>query len=335
MTDYHVLNKPDLLAAVDNGWNNLQNYLGTLTYEQATIPTDPAGWTVKDHIAHLAVWEDSINALLDKHDRPEHMKIDPELWASQDFDQINAVIQQRYHDITLKDLRVMFSSIHERLRLKIELMSEDELMQPYKDYQPGSDLDIPVSYWVTIDTYQHYAEHITWMDAIASQYATSVANFLAALQAGWDDLNLFVDGLTDQQLTELTDPAGWTVKDHVMHLAVWEDGVNVLLDHQPRPPRMGVDQAIWDSDDIDRINAFIQQQHHDLSWDEVQQRRQAIHAEFVQKLQALSDADLMRPYRDFDPSEDNPEPVLGYLVGDSFGHYAEHRPWMEKIVGGE
>jgi hypothetical protein len=330
-----VMTQTELLAAIEVGWNNLQGYLGTLTYEQATIPTDPAGWTVKDHVAHLAVWEDSINTLLDKQDRAAGMRIAPELWASQDYDKINDVIQKRYHDLSLSDLRVMFFSVHERLLLKIQLLSDEELRLPHKVYQPGSTVDIPVIHWIIIDTYQHYAEHITWMDAIAREYSTSVANFLAALQAGWDDLDAFLTRLSERQLTQLTDAAGWTVKDHVIHMAVWEDSMNALLEHQSRQQRMGIDDDTWENGNTDQVNALIQQQHKNLAWDEVQHQYQAIHQRFIANIQALADADLLRPYGDYDSTWDSRDPVLASLVGNSFGHYAEHRPWMETIANQE
>lgn len=49
----------------------------------------------------------------------------------------------------------------------------------------------------------------------------------------------------------------------------------------------------------------------------------------------MTDADLHLPYSSFDanaPQQD--EPIYAWIVGDTFGHYEGHRPWMEAIVGG-
>ncbi len=81
-----ILSKVELLAAIEQGWNGLNAYVDSLTPEQLTTPTDAAGWTAKDHLAHLAVWEDTINALLDKKPRAPHVGIDQALWDSQEFD---------------------------------------------------------------------------------------------------------------------------------------------------------------------------------------------------------------------------------------------------------
>src|SRR5690348_2014979 len=136
MTDETQMTKAELLANIAQGWNDLQAYLASLTYEQVTVPTDPAGWTAKDHIAHLAIWEDSLNALVEKKSRREHMGISDETaWNKGDWDAINAVIQQRYQDITVPDLQRMFFGIHEKLVAKINALSDADLQRPYREFQ--------------------------------------------------------------------------------------------------------------------------------------------------------------------------------------------------------
>lgn len=91
------------------------------------------------------------------------------------------------------------------------------------------------------------------------------AGLLKKTRASWDTLNAYVATLTEAQLTQATDAAGWTVKDHLMHLAVWEDGVWAMLNHQNRREQMGVDEKAWQSWDFDAINASIQRAHKDKS----------------------------------------------------------------------
>src|SRR5690349_16666891 len=99
------------------------------------------------------------------------------------------------------------------------------------------------------------------------------AELLAKTRASWDKLNAYVATLNDKQLTQLTDAAGWTVKDHLIHLAVWEDGVWALLNKKSRPAQMGVDEATWKRWKFDEINAVIQKLHKDKTWAEVEQKR--------------------------------------------------------------
>lgn len=158
------------------------------------------------------------------------------------------------------------------------------------------------------------------------------AELLSAIDKGWDDIQAYLDTLTEQQLTQPTDPAGWTAKDHVIHLAIWEDGINALLEKRDRVAAMGIDPETWESHDYDRINAIIQQRYHDLSWAEVQHKRQQVHQHLLTIIQSLSDADLQRPYRDYQPDSTADKPVIGWINGNTFEHYEEHIPWIKAIV---
>ena len=160
----------------------------------------------------------------------------------------------------------------------------------------------------------------------------TVSEFLQHLDAAWDNLQAFIASLTPEQLAVPTDAAGWTVKDHLMHLVVWEDGINALFEGGDRRERMGVDEATWQSRDYDAINAVIQRQHKDLSLTAVLAALQTSHDAFRRHVAAMSDADLQRPYSDFAPNSDNTRPIIGWLEGDSFGHYEEHLPWMQAIA---
>ena len=333
MTDETQISKAELLANIEQGWNEFQAYLGSLTYEQVTLPTDPAGWTAKDHIAHLAAWEDSVNALLEKKSRREHMGIDDvEAWDNYDWDKVNAIIQQRYHDLPMREVATMFFGIHERLIAQVNALSDADLQRPYGEFQPDSSLDTPVIHWLIIDTYEHYDEHKDYIDIIAKSRPTSIPNLLESIKTGWDTLDAYLDSLSEAQLTQLTDAAGWTVKDHVIHLAIWEDGVYALLERLMRVEYMGIDEQTWEHGDNDAINAIIQQRYQDLTWADVQQKRQHIHQRLIDKIASMSDADLQRPYRYYELASTEDAPVLGWIVGNSFGHYAEHLPWIKAIA---
>lgn len=321
-----------ILAPIQSGWDELQAFLSALTYEQVTIPTDAAGWTVKDHLTHLAVWEDSINAMFDGVLRHEHMGVPKALWDANDWDAINEIIRQRYIDMPLRDVAGMFFGIHGKLIDKLKGMTVEELYRPYNVYQPGSSWDVPAVTWVRLDTFEHYAEHTLWMDRIARKYVTSVPNLLASIKAGWDTLNAYLDSITDDQRTKRTDAGGWTVKDHVIHLAIWEDTLNALLEGEDAPTSMSVDQETWDNDHPHGVNATIHKRYRDLSWADVQEKRDEIHNRLLAMVGTLKDADLKRPHSDFQPGSTSAEPLLSFFAGNTFGHYAEHLPWIRAIA---
>jgi uncharacterized protein (TIGR03083 family) len=155
---------------------------------------------------------------------------------------------------------------------------------------------------------------------------------LKAIQTSWDEFNAYLDTLSEEQLTQPADAAGWTVKDHLSHVTMWEEGMVAMLLKQPRGPAMGLQADEWANFDSDQINAVIQEQHKGDSLGEVKRMSKEVHQRLVEHIQQLSDGDLQRPYREFQADSDDGEPIIGRLQGNTFEHYEEHRPWIEAIV---
>ncbi len=327
-----TMSKDELLKKIDQGWNDFNAYLMTLTPPQVTVPTDAAGWTALDHVIHLADWENGVLALLNKGSRAAAMGVDDATWAGQDFDKINDILQKKNKDKTLEQARAFVMGVHQQFVDKIRSLSDEDLQRPYNYYQSDSDRTAPVIRWIQMNTYEHYAEHMPWIAAIVAKGITK-ADLLDQLQKGWDQINTFLDGLTDEQKTQLRDAAGWTVKDHVIHMAAWEDGFTALLDKGDRRTYMNIDEVTWKSGD-DPINAVLQKRYKDLTWDEVMQKRQAIHDKLLKQIEALPDATLQAPYSEYNPASKNKYAINQLIGGSTFSHYADHLPWMAAIAAG-
>jgi uncharacterized protein (TIGR03083 family) len=167
---------------------------------------------------------------------------------------------------------------------------------------------------------------------VTDQPEVTIEEFSRRLNAGWDQLNAFIGSLSPEQLTGPSDAAGWSVKDHLMHLAVWEDGMNAMLTGQPRSARMRIDEATWQGGDFDAINAVIHEYARDVPLETVLANLRRAHEELHTRLMSLGTTDLLRPRSDFQADSDSGEPVVWLLVGNTFGHYEEHLPWMQAIV---
>ena len=115
--------------------------------------------------------------------------------------------------------------------------------------------------------------------------ATDKASVLARIECSWASLDEVVGGLIDEQLGS-SGPDGWTVKDHLAHIAGWNLSLVALLDGS----RVMVLRALAE----------------------------------------LTDADLRRPYRDYQPHDlrtgplTSDDPVVRYIIGSIEDHVAEH-----------
>ena len=160
----------------------------------------------------------------------------------------------------------------------------------------------------------------------------SVAEFVQHLIEKYDELDTYLRSLSEAERTQLTDATGWTVKDHIAHLAAWESSIEPLLDGKDRGEHLGVPADVWASHDFDAINEYIRKRHAALSLYEAHDFFRSVHERTLERLRAMSDEDLYKPYKSYQPTSDREEPVINWLYGNTAGHYAEHRPWIEAIV---
>lgn len=165
------------------------------------------------------------------------------------------------------------------------------------------------------------------------QYPKSKEEVMQAINEGWAELNTLLDSLTDEQLTQPGPDGGWSVKDHIAHMAVWEAGISALLRKEDRWQAMGVTLGQAEQPDWDEMNATIEAQHTDLSLDEVRDLFARSHQEMLDALEPLTYDELMLPYRHYDTASKSENPVGAYIAGNTWGHWAEHAGWIRGMNG--
>ena len=157
--------KPELLALIRVRWDALQKLLGQMDEAAMERPLGD-GWSAKVHVAHLATWEKSLLGLLRKEDRARAMGIPAELWEGHDTDAINTFLAAEAEPRTVDLVLSEAAATHTEVMALLDSMTQEQLEQPYSHYQPFDPKpnSSPVAGWVHGDTWDHYNEHIGWLE---------------------------------------------------------------------------------------------------------------------------------------------------------------------------
>jgi hypothetical protein len=172
-------------------------------------------------------------------------------------------------------------------------------------------------------------------DVREGRYPIDMYGFLYVLNDARSALQRVIEGRSERELTELRDAAGWSVKDHLYHLAAWERGIVHLLQKQPRHEGMGIDEQAYRELDVDAMNAVIFEQSRSLPLVEALQAFRSSHQEMLDLLATLTWDDLQQPYSHYAPGdtvEQGDQPVLYWVFGNTAGHFDMHQPWIEAIL---
>lgn len=84
--------KAELMERIERARGLLVETIGRLSPATLVAPGLFDGWSVKDHLSHVATWERSLAALLQGRPRYAAMNVDRHTYASGDTDAVNALI---------------------------------------------------------------------------------------------------------------------------------------------------------------------------------------------------------------------------------------------------
>jgi uncharacterized damage-inducible protein DinB len=162
---------------------------------------------------------------------------------------------------------------------------------------------------------------------------TEPNSVVTPIENGWNELTALVESLGPEGLT-LEGSDGWSVKDHLDHIAAWEKSLIALLDGSDRAAAMGI--AASGDEETDAINDAIWKLHRGETPAQALAYFRDTHAELMRLLSGMSDADLQRPYNDYQPNDprepDDNRPALDWVAGNTWEHYAEHVEWITQLV---
>ncbi len=151
----------------------------------------------------------------------------------------------------------------------------------------------------------------------------------------WDAFVNYTDSLPDDVWEGPTDAAGWTVKDHVAHVVLWDESLVALIRHRvPRRETLKVSDLAWNAGGYDLMNEEIRFHTERDPVATVKARREAGWREVEALIASFSDQDLLRPGSAFGLMYGDNETLLETLVDDLGVHYDQHHEYIRAIVEG-
>jgi hypothetical protein len=139
----------------------LEDYLGKQEPEALERPGPDGGWSVLDHLVHLAEWRWKILAVIAGHAGHEGLRIDAQTYRSGGLDGVNAILYERNRDRPAAEKLADFRNAHEAVLAAVEQMEAADLQRQY-------DLTDPTDDRILLDgiignTYDHDLEHLGWI----------------------------------------------------------------------------------------------------------------------------------------------------------------------------
>lgn len=162
--------KAELLDCIRQAWEALEAVL-PLTNEVQMRKPGPGGWAIKDHLAHLAVWELGLVALLRREPRFEAMRIAEAVEQGKSEEEVNDLIFEQHAGLTPQEAVKYFREVRHELLQALDGLEDADLQRPYRDYLPPGESgpDMPVMNWILGNTCYHYDEHRGYILALLGE----------------------------------------------------------------------------------------------------------------------------------------------------------------------
>ena len=165
MTDV-VISKAQLMTKLERAWNALQSTLAESNEDDLTTRTDAAGWTPKDHLAHLAAWSNSALVMVrDGKPQWEGLGVDKAMFDTEGYEQKNEAVRQQTADWSLDQVTSHLTEIHREVVRVLEGMSDADLARPCSSYVEGGQ-DFEIVHKINGNGPDHYDEHRAYIEKI-------------------------------------------------------------------------------------------------------------------------------------------------------------------------
>jgi hypothetical protein len=153
--------KSELLADIRAARAELEALIAPLSPQALSRPGPDGGWSIQDHLIHLAEWRWKLLAMINGRSGNEGLHIDEQVYHSGDFDAINDLLYRRNRARSTEDLLTEFRRAHAEVIRAIEQLPEVGLLRAYDLTLPGDTR--PLVAGILGNTSDHDREHIEWI----------------------------------------------------------------------------------------------------------------------------------------------------------------------------
>jgi hypothetical protein len=164
---------------------------------------------------------------------------------------------------------------------------------------------------------------------MSSEYPQTKMDLLARVNAAMAELDGVLAPLSEERLSRPGADGGWSIKDHLYHLGTWRRKQAAQMRGESMTKAIGVDQATWESDDIDAINAAIEGQSQALTASETLAYFGQAHADILAAIADFPEEDLGKPGY---PDEPESDPMANYIAGNTYAHDEEHLGYIRALL---
>src|ERR1700682_3996820 len=287
------ISKSDLLAQVEHGYVASRAVVDALPHERFAEKL-PAGWTLKDVVAHLAAWEETVPprvaSVLAGHGDPGEYE---------DIDAFNGRLVAEVKYTSVEDVLSRWTAAHAKV-LEIVRSFEGRVV-------PKLATDI-----VEWNTVGHYPDHFADLGA-----AIKTSKELADIAGrAWISFRLAVLSIGLSGL-EAQSSSGWTYKDLVAHVAAWFD---LTIDRLAHFRATG--ETKGPGAEADDINADVVARTRGRNVREILAGLDASNTKLLEEIKKLGD-DQIHAKDDW---------VIALVAGNTYGHFAEHHVELHAAV---
>lgn len=161
---------------------------------------------------------------------------------------------------------------------------------------------------------------------------TNKVELLEAMQSGYAAFEAFLAPLSETRLTTPGVNDEWSIKDHLVHLAAWQNRIANRVEALLRGDEANPNRPLINNDEeMNRFNDATFAANRSRALNQVRADFRSSYQRLLEGTRQLSDSDLFDPQR-YKALEGSP--IWEGIAGNSFGHYEEHtqmiKAWLER-----